>query len=207
MLSLWLVAAILVAGPALGGEGDEPGATDHSAMGHEDHAGHAPTNVYARSEGEYEVPRVVLTSQYGDEVSLVKTLDSSDPVLLNFIYTSCTTVCPLMTATFAQFRSDVPQGLDRPRMISITVDPEHDTPDRLREYAGRFGAGPDWQFLTGSLDDIIQVQKAFDAYDGGKLTHKPVTLLRSGTHGAWVRMEGFPAASDLVREYEGLGAR
>ena len=64
-------------------------------------------------------------------------------------------------------------------MVSISIDPEYDTPEALNAYARRFDAGPQWEFLTGSLDDSIAVQKAFDADRGDKMNHAPLTLFRA----------------------------
>ena len=86
-------------------------------------------------------------------------------------------------------------------MISITIDPEQDTPERLKEYAGRFKAESGWLFLTGSIDNIIATQKAFDAYRGDKMNHVPLTFLRSTQDGSWVRLEGFASANEVVAEY------
>jgi protein SCO1/2 len=89
-------------------------------------------------------------------------------------------------------------------MVSISIDPEYDTPARLQNYAKRYKAGPEWQFLTGDLDTIMAVQQAFDAYRGDKMSHEPLTFLRASPRGPWVRIEGFASASELVREYREL---
>ena len=85
-------------------------------------------------------------------------------------------------------------------MVSISIDPEQDTPEALARYAKRFDAGPQWVFLTGSLEDSIRVQKAFDAYRGDKMNHVPLTLLRTGPDTDWVRYDGFASGADLVTE-------
>ena len=61
-------------------------------------------------------------------------------------------------------------------MISFSIDPEYDTPERLRKYAALFNAGPQWQFLTGSLANSVAIQKAFDVYRGNKMNHEPTYL-------------------------------
>ena len=92
-------------------------------------------------------------------------------------------------------------------MVSVSIDPEHDTPERLREYARRFNAGPQWQFLTGDLDDMIAIQKAFDVYRGNKMNHEPTTLLRRAEGGPWVRLDGLASAAAIVDEYGQLSGR
>jgi protein SCO1/2 len=92
-------------------------------------------------------------------------------------------------------------------MVSISIDPEHDTPARLNAYAAKFHAGPQWRFLTGSLPDTIAVQKAFDAYRGEKASHVPLTFLHASPGAPWVRIEGFVSAGELMHEYRALVAR
>jgi protein SCO1 len=176
--------------------------------GEQDHSGHhVDRSPYERSQASYQVPDVSLKGRDGAPVLLAQALDSERPVLLNFIYTSCTTICPIQTATFAQLRRDLGASAAELRMVSISVDPEHDTPARLQEYAARFGADAEWAFLTGELDDIVRVQRAFDAYRDSKLDHAPITLLRAAGGSSWLRLEGFPAAEDLLREVRQLADR
>ena len=70
----------------------------------------------------------------------------------------------------------------------------------LNAYAKRFKAGPQWEFLTGSLDDSIAVQRAFDADRGDKMNHAPMTLMRATPDSQWVRYDGFATAEELVKE-------
>lgn len=85
-------------------------------------------------------------------------------------------------------------------MLSISIDPEFDTPARLRDYAARFGAGPEWQHYTGTLVASQKSQRAFDVYRGNKMEHVAVTLLRSKPGMPWVRIDGFATADQLLAE-------
>jgi protein SCO1/2 len=127
-------------------------------------------------------------------------LSTDRPILANFIFTSCTAICPAMSATFAQVQQGLAQDSDKVLMVSFSIDPEQDTPAALAAYAKRFDAGPQWVFLTGTLEDSIAVQKAFDAYRGDKMNHAPLTLLRATPDSRWVRYDGFASAADLVKE-------
>jgi protein SCO1/2 len=88
----------------------------------------------------------------------------------------------------------------KPVLISISIDPEVDTPDKLTTYAKKFKASEDWIFLTGKLDDIIEVQRSLGIYRGSKLNHEPVTLIKA-PHKKWLVLNGFTSANDLVKEY------
>jgi protein SCO1/2 len=172
---------------------------DHAAHEHEHHH-HEVAPGYQRSLASYSVPAVTMVNQTGQRIDLPELLDADEPVMLNFIFTSCTAICPAMSAIFAGVQTRLGSDSERLRMVSISIDPEHDTPEALNAYAQRFGAGPQWQFLTGSLDDSIAVQKAFDADRGDKMNHAPLTLFRATPDAQWVRYEGFATAAELVKE-------
>ena len=89
----------------------------------------------------------------------------------------------------------------RLRLISISIDPENDTPLQLKAYAKSFQAGERWKFLTGSTQDVKAVLMALDSYRGNKMNHEPVTLMRQAAAKSWVRIDGFATPDELVREY------
>lgn len=173
--------------------------------GHE-HAAHmaAASNEasrYQRSLGTYTVPDVALTDADGKAVRLRELLATPDPVMLNFIFTTCGAICPVMSKVFSEVPGSLGAQADRLRMISISIDPEHDTPARLKSYAGTYGASTRWTFLTGRVEDVKAVQLAFDSYRGDKMSHEPLTLLHLAPGKSWVRIDGFASAKDLAQEY------
>jgi len=189
--------------PVTAVETDAPPGMDHTGHEHHQHMMTAPG--YQRSQATYPVPDVTLFDQHGRKVSLPALLNTGDkPVMLNFIFTSCTAICPMMTAIFAKVQTQLGSDANRVLMVSVSIDPEHDTPAELASYAARFGAGPQWEFLTGSLNDSITVQQAFDAYRGDKMNHAALTLFRAAPESPWVRYDGFADAADLTKEYRGM---
>ena len=171
---------------------------------HAHHRQMMESKTYSRSERDYQLPDVELVNMEAEKTSLLNEINVGKPVMVNFIFTTCTTICPVMSATFAQVQSVLGNESDALRMISFSIDPEQDTPERLREYAGRFNAGPQWQFLTGSLADSVAVQKAFDVYRGNKMNHEPTTLMKAADSDTWVRIDGLAKAADIVAEYHRL---
>jgi len=159
---------------------------------------------YKRSTHDYDMPQLTLVDMDNNKVSLNEVLATDEPVMLNFIFTTCTTICPVLSATFTQVQRELGDEAKQVKMISITIDPEYDTPQRLRDYAKRFNAGPQWEFYTGSNADIIAVQRAFDAYRGSKTNHEPLTFLRTAEDPEWVRVNGLASAADVVKEYRQL---
>lgn len=164
------------------------------------HHDHAPAQRYTRTLALYQAPDVTLVDAAGGEVDLAAELEREGPVLLQFIFTTCPAVCPALSGLFAAAQERLGDELAGVRMISISIDPEHDTPPRLADYARRFRAGPRWRFLTGDLADVAAVQKAFAAYRPNKMQHQPLTFLRAAPSEPWVRLDGFLSAAELVDE-------
>ena len=158
---------------------------------------------YTRTEQDYQIPDVTLTDMHGNQAPLRDLLGGEGPVLMELIFTTCATICPVLSASFASTQDKLSTIKPGYRMVSITIDPEHDTPARLRAYAERFGAGDQWHFLTGRKGDVLLVQKAFDAYYTGnnKMYHQPYTYLRGGAGKPWVRIDGLLGSAELAAEY------
>jgi len=153
----------------------------------------------------YDVPAVQLVRDDGKVVALPEEMNDGRPVVLNFIFTSCGSVCPLMSQVFSQFQ----QGLgtadrDKVHLMSISIDPEEDTPARLRDYAKKFHAGPEWQHYTGTVEASVAAQRAFAISRGDKMTHAPVTLLRAAPGEPWLRIDGLVTPEDLLAAYRHL---
>ena len=175
------------------------------ALAHDEHHHHdmamaAPSEL-KRSEVFYDIPAMKLVRQDGTEVAFPQEVDDGRPVILDFVYTSCTTVCPVTSMVFSQLQDLLGKHV---KMISITIDPEFDTPQRLQAYSLKFGAKPQWQHYTGSRDAILTVEKAFNVYRGDKMNHFAVTFLRAAPKQPWLRVEGFATAEDLARDYRRL---
>ena len=197
--ALALVAAGLLAPPATRAE-DAP---DPHAHCHE----MARTMKRAtRSTATYTLPRVDLVRDDGKPVSLASVLDDGRPVVLDFIFTTCTTICPVLSENFALLQRKLGAQADQVHLVSISIDPEQDTPERLSEYARRFHAGPAWRFYTGTTQASIAVQRAFEAYRGDKMDHTPATFLRAAPGRPWVRIDGFATSDELAREFHELVA-
>lgn len=165
----------------------------------------APPGI-TRTLASYAVPAVPMTDMDGRRVNLASELNGDLPILLNFVFTSCNAVCPVASHTFAQVQQALAADGRRFRLVSISIDPEEDTPFRLKAYARRYQAGPNWRFLTGDTARTLAVQRAFDAWRGGKMSHVPLTFVRARPGAPWVRYEGFVEADTLVQEVRRLSA-
>ena len=157
---------------------------------------------YQRSEVEYQIPEVTLYNQQGQPVELRSYLASDKPIMLEFIFTSCTTLCPNQAVKFAKFQKKLAPEIEQVQLVSITVDPETDTPEVLRHYLQQFHAQPGWDFLTGSKQDIKQVMTAFGIKASDMITHDSSLLLRAPKTGQWTRIDGQLETGDFLLEYQ-----
>ena len=184
-------------------------AKDGALLQMEDHSKHFQAQKkksgYTRSTATYRIPDVTLLDMNATSVSLPQILNGSEAVVLQFIYTSCTTVCPVLSATLGTAQAAL-SSLGKPfRMISISIDPDEDTPARLSEYAKRFNGGEHWLFLTGSRAETVAVEKAFNAFSSNnKMYHQPLTFIRVNPASPWLRIEGFLTSAEMVAEYKTL---
>ncbi len=197
MMPIALFGATLL---ALGPCGAWGGNTTADMSSHEQHKSRPPVT----STVPYVVPDVTLVRDDGRTVSLAEEMNDGRPVILNFIFTSCGSICPLMSGIFAQIQRKLGAEADHIHLMSISIDPEHDTPERLTEYARNFGAGPAWQHYTGTLDASLAAQRAFDVYRGDRMSHPPVTLMRAAPGLPWRRIDGFLTPDELIHEYRQL---
>jgi protein SCO1/2 len=164
----------------------------------------ATSDHYRVSTFAYQVPVVRLVRDDGKGVLLSDEMDDGRAVFLNFIFTSCTSVCPLSSKNFSDFERELGAERARVHLISISIDPEQDTPARLRDYARKFHAGPEWQHYTGTQAASVAAQQAFGTFRGAKMDHTPVTLVRVAPGKPWVRIDGFMTAAELLQLYRGL---
>lgn len=166
-------------------------------------AGATPMAI-SSSTVSYQTPDIRLVRQDGKAVSLRRELDDGRPVLLNFIFTTCSSICPLSSRTLEEFQERLGAEATHVHVVSISIDPEQDTPARLAQYARKFHAGPEWQYYTGTVAASIAAQRAFDVYRGEKMSHTPVTLMRAAPGKPWLRIEGFVTPDELLRDYRTL---
>jgi protein SCO1/2 len=186
--------------------GPPPACANDEASDPHAHHHHMMLEGTMRSTAEYTPPPVLLLRQDGARVSLPEELNDGRAVVLNFIFTTCTTICPVTSKVFSQLQNKLGNYRDKVHLVSISIDPEHDTPEVLREYAKKIGAEEGWQFYTGTLAASVAAQRAFNVYRGDKMDHAPVTLLRLSPDKPWIRIDGFATADDLLHEFDAVVA-
>lgn len=136
-------------------------------------------------------PNTELITQDGKKVHFYDDLIKGKIVAIDFIYTSCGYACPLETARLAQVQQKLGARVGQDIFFySISIDPEHDTPEVLKAYMKKFHVGPGWTFLTGKKDEIELLQKKLGVYTDPRVNadgHLPHLLLGNESTGQWMR--------------------
>jgi protein SCO1/2 len=126
-------------------------------------------------------PAFTLTSHDGAAVSLASF--HGKVVALTFIYTECPDICPLLTQKMAQVQDELGADFGKKiAFVSITLDPAHDTPEILKDYAEFWGAKPEgWMFLTGAPEAVRDVTRRYGVFfskkEDGSVDHTQLTTL------------------------------
>lgn len=179
------------------------------AQAHEDHDHHMMHDKAAKqpiklATVSYTVPSIQMVREDGKAVDLVGELDDGRAVVLNFVYTTCTEICPVTSDILSKFQTKLGKSRDKVHMLSISIDPEQDTPATLRKYAKKYQAKSQWNFYTGTVAASFEAQKAFQAYYGDKMNHLPTTYMRAAPGKPWLRIDGFASPDELLRSYQEL---
>ena len=143
------------------------------------------------------IPDVELLDQDGRKIHFYTDLVKGKTVVINFIFTTCTTICPPLGATFARVQKEL--GDKDVRFISISVDPATDTPERLKAWGAKFKAGDSWTLLTGNKPQVDELLRALGASSARREDHSPTVLIGNDTHGTWTRTYGLAKTSQLVQ--------
>ena len=145
------------------------------------------------------IPDITIFDQNGRRLRFYTDLVRGKTVAINFVFTTCTTICPPMTATFRRVQQQLGERNGRDvYLISVSVDPVTDVPERLHDFAARFNAGPGWTFVTGSKTDIDSLLQALGAAVTDKNDHTPTILVGNDIAGYWTRAYGLSPPTTLV---------
>ena len=167
----------------------------------------ATKSNYRRTVETYSMPDVVLVNQNGEKVPLKAYLHANKPVVVEFIFGTCTTICPILSAGYVNLQQKLGGESQKITLVSISIDPENDTPKVMKEYLKKYRAKPGWDFLTGSRSDIDKVMQAFNAYIPNKMSHMPLTFIKSPSDSTWIRIYGLMSSSEFMDEFKKVAVK
>ena len=200
-LAAALVAVAAWALPATAQHGRAP----HDQAPDGDHAAHrAMTQRPADDEateiaGGLVIPDVTVRTQDGAEKHFYSDLVEGRTVAMNFVFTTCTTICPPMGANFGRLQDELGERLGRGvHLISVSVDPTTDTPQRMQAWGAKFGARDGWTLVTGEQQTIERLLKALQVFTADIDEHSPVVLIGNDVSGEWTRAYGLAGPKKLA---------
>lgn len=172
------------------------GAAAHDAH---DHAKHLKESAARPGAVTVRGLDVALVDQHGRERNVQRDVVGQRIVVVDFVYTSCTTVCPLASAMFADLQRRLGPALGKDvELVTITVDPVRDTPQVLKAYAAKFEAREGWTWLTGKSVAVNEVLKGLGAFSADFTQHPLMVLVGDGASGQWTRFAGTPEPQRLA---------
>jgi protein SCO1/2 len=137
------------------------------------------------------------------EVSFPSEINDGRVTIVSFVYTTCQTICPITSQTFSKLQEKkVDVGGKPVHLVSISIDPEHDTVSKLARYAEKYKADANWNFYTGSSQASKDIQKAFGIYQGDKMNHAPVYFIKLNSTDDWLRIDGLVTADFLFSKIQ-----
>ena len=142
----------------------------------------------AQRRGPDFLPNLPVVDQDGRQLRFYDDLIKDKIVVIMFIFTSCTDICPITTARMTQIEDKLVDVLGREVFIvSLTVDPENDTPERLKAYSKAFSTGPGWTFVTGKPADIRAINSKLGERSKVLSEHRNEIVLGNDITGEWQR--------------------
>jgi protein SCO1/2 len=183
-----MLAAVL-ANQALGHDGTKHGSQDQPANA-------APPSA---ADVRVTIADVGLVDRGGRAINFKSEALADRIVAIDFVYTSCVTACPIISAIFAEVQSALQDRLGRDAwLLSVSINPTRDTPGRMDKTARKFNARPGWLWLTGAKADVDQVLVGLGAYTPDIETHPPMILIGDVTRDKWVRLYGFVSPDEIT---------
>lgn len=148
---------------------------------------------------------VVLLDQNGKPHRLYSDLLEGKVVIINSFFTTCKDSCPVMNRNFAAIQQELKDRIGKNVfLLSLSVDPENDTPERLRAYAEHMKAGPGWLFLTGSKTNVDYALYKLGLYTQERQNHLTLFIVGNEPTGLWKKVQGTAAPEDLMHVVESV---
>jgi protein SCO1 len=141
----------------------------------------------------------ILLDQDGRPHRFYSDLIAGRIVIINMIFTSCRSSCPLIMAKLAELQDLLGDHKDRIAILSISVDPVIDTPQALRAYADSFDARPGWYFLTGPTDDVYTILRRLGDRSSKPEDHNDVIVVGNDASGTWIKLTAIATTEDLAQ--------
>jgi protein SCO1 len=161
----------------------------------------AQSDSGARAEAGQKIPDLQFIDQDGKVVHLYTDLVKGRIATLSFIFTTCTTICPLIGANLGRLQAELGSAVGKDiSLVSISVDPTNDTPERMKAWGSQFGARPGWSLLTGDKANVDELLRRVGLYTADIQSHSPFLVLVNDRTGDWTRVNAVETSPAKVAE-------
>ena len=138
-----------------------------------------------------DIPDAELFNQDGKKIHFYSDLIKDKVVIVSLFFTSCSSICPMQGESLSRLQATLGDRLGRDvYLVSVSMDPEGDPPERLKIWGLQFGAKPGWTLVTGKKSEIDKVAMALTGAPAVKGEHTPVVFVGSDITGRWIRAYG-----------------
>jgi protein SCO1/2 len=178
-----------------------PPAWSHGG-GHDGHSARLPASVAGKPVKPADT---LLVDQDNRKLRLASDALADKVVVVSFVYTNCTDVCPMVSHTFSKLQASLAPLMEKKvRLVSLTVDPARDTPARLAEYAAHFEPKPGWLWLTGDVSNVAQALQSFGIHITKPENHPAQILVGDAKSGRWTRFYDIDKPQQVLAKVDEL---
>jgi protein SCO1/2 len=164
-----------------------------------------PSSQTAQKDIEKYFTDVVLVSQDGQKMRLFSDLMKDKVVIIHSFFSTCTSACPVVNSRLQKIQEALGDRLGKSvHILSISVDPTVDVPERLRAHAMQLHARPGWYFLTGEKENVEFALRKLGFYVANKEEHMTVMIVGNVHTGLWKKILGVAEASEILKVIESV---
>ncbi|MGJ8677372.1 MAG: SCO family protein [Akkermansiaceae bacterium] len=146
-------------------------------------------------------PNQEVLNMEGETIKFYDDLVKNKVVAINFVFSSCPSICPVMQVKFSQIQKDlIAAGTKDVQFISVSIDPVTDTPERLKAWSKDFGANDQWEYITGEKDTIDHILKKLEVFTADINDHPSFILIGNDKKGVWKRVNSLAPVKILTEE-------
>ncbi len=197
-LAVAIVVALAAAAAAIAAD-DAPTANTTRASTDAAPAGAAPAAGKPRNGAAIYLANLALVDQNGKTVDLYKDYIAGRHIVLHSFFARCEGSCPVMMTTLQSLQKQLGARLGTDvQIVSITVDPDHDSPQVLADYARRVQAKPGWHFLSGSNAQVTTALRRIGQYTDAPENHMNLIIVGNDTGGDWRKLHGLAPLKEVV---------
>lgn len=147
----------------------------------------------------------LLVNQHGEEFRFYQDLLEDKTVVISVFFTECdehcTNIIKIMQKIRDSFKDEMGESL---RLLSITVDPENDTPKTVEAYSNEYTAGSGWHFLSGDLENVNAILRILGKYVDQRESHDSILLVGNVSTGLWKKVNGLADPGEIIESVKSV---